>query len=123
MFKDYILARTACDFTTQVTLARGKSAAINPMGNKGNPRYYLLQGFCENSAGNRDECRSLQAQLYLPWKTHEDFSVHKSGAGGRQDVCSTRPKDFLAPHLLGPPKAKSCALLSFHRWIALGTNV
>lgn len=64
MFKDYILARTACDFTTQVTLARGKSAAINPMGTKGNPRYYLLQGFCENSAGNRDESADLCRHNY-----------------------------------------------------------
>lgn len=59
MFKDYILACTACNFTTHVTLACGKPGAINPMGNKGNPRDYLLQAFCENTAGSSDESTDL----------------------------------------------------------------
>ena len=59
MLKDYILACTVCNFTTHVTLACGKPEAINPMRNKGNPRDYLLQAFCENTAGSSDKSADL----------------------------------------------------------------
>lgn len=65
MLKDYVLACTACNFTTHVTLPGGKAEAINPMGNKGNLRDYLLQVFCESAAGSSDETQ-ISAGTVIP---------------------------------------------------------